>query len=128
MDQPIVGNAVETLADGERGTQPCGDKVAVDDCRGVPAQDARCDQRVRIEGGDPEAAVARVDELDQSAGWQRLGAGVHLDLVREHPRMALAGALVASGLQANLRQRGDAFGQGGHRRHSKALSGENEPL
>ena len=77
---------------------------------------------------NPEAAVARVDELDQSAGWQRLGAGIHLDLVREHPRIALAGALVASGLQANLRQRGDAFGQGGHRRHSKALSGENEPL
>ena len=40
---------------------------------------------------------------DHAASWrplaERLGSGIHRDLVREHPGMAAGGAFVAAGLQ-----------------------------
>jgi hypothetical protein len=90
MDQAIEGPRDHQLAQVARPSQACGKKIGVDRPPRLVVQETRGDQRMAIEEGGAECLAARRLQLDQRPGFQRLGGGVHGDLVGEYPGTALA--------------------------------------
>ncbi len=56
MDQPVIGLGIEPMAQRERALQPRREESAFDMRRGVAAQEARGDQRVRVESSPCRAS------------------------------------------------------------------------
>ena len=134
MDQPVIGPVIKPLAQPQRPLQPAHEKPAADRPGGVAVEDARGEQRVRIEHRDPERVLIRAAQGHQRPRRQRLRRGVHRHLVGENPGMAGFGAAMAAGGEPHLRPAGRIvdFGRAlGRRRRGGDLGGDDvghEPL
>ncbi len=70
---------------------------------GVPAQDPRADERVRVDVGVPEELAAlRLDLRDISRRERRERRGVGIDLIAEDPQMPRGQAALFAALQTQL--------------------------
>ena len=70
---------------------------------GVPAQDPRADERVRVDVGVPEELAAmRLDLRDISGRERRERCGVGIDLIAEDPQMPRGQATLFAALQPQL--------------------------
>src|SRR6185312_8366793 len=108
--EPIVRLAVESLPQSERCPQPRLDELATDGMGGVPAEDARADERVRVDVGiAEELAPLRLDLREIARRERRQRRRVGIDLIAEDPQMSRGQAplFAASGV---------AHGRGRHRR------------
>ena len=106
MDQAIERLVIERIAQGQRARQTLRRKTSASGRR-LRVEQAHRDQAFGIEiAGANILAVIALD-IDHRAGRQRLGGGVHLDLVGKYPGRAGAHAAAFLGLEAD-------GGMGGH--------------
>ena len=108
--EPIPRLVVEAFAQGQGDLEPVHEQGLVERVLDAATDQARADQRIRIDVADPDRLVAAVDD---DAGLARLETAerrtLHVDLVREHPQVPGAQARVFAALEV---QRGklDLFG------------------
>ena len=107
VNQAIERRGIQSLAERERDLQAVDEQWSARRIASIAAEDARADQRVRIDVSVAEEPLAIADHAAQRAGREaRERRAVRVDLVAEHPQMARAEAPVFPRFQAQ-------FGQGG---------------
>ena len=99
MDQAIIGNAHQPVAQRCRLGEAAANEQRVDRRFGVGAEQAGGDQRMGIESHEPQRFTSRGAQGGERARRQGLGLGVHQDLVREGPGMAGPDAAILAGPQ-----------------------------
>ncbi len=100
--QPVVGLRVQPLAQRQRHVEPLHSSARSDGLVGIAADDARADQRVRIDVGVAQELVAVRDAAAPRApgAKRRQRRRGDVDLVAEHPQVPGADAAVLAALQA----------------------------
>ena len=88
VDQAVEGRIEQGLAQGQGMADARGEPVRADLRLRVGVDQPCGDGAGRVEGGEAERAVA-LDQPDQGAGGEVLGAPVHGDFVGEGPGRAL---------------------------------------
>ena len=76
VHQPVERRVVQPLAQRERDLQAVHDQRLARRMRGIATEDARADQRVRIDVGVAEELVAIADDAAQRAGLRSCVSGV----------------------------------------------------
>ena len=104
MDQPVVGHADQPVAQRGGLRQPPAEEQRIDRGVGLGREHAGGDQRMRVEGDQAQRLAARRAQDGERARRQRLGLGVHQDLVGEGPGMAGADATILAGAQQDAGQ------------------------
>ena len=100
VHQPVKRFAIQPLAQGKRDAQPMHQQRCIEWIGGIAPDDARGDQRARIDVGVPEELVLVRVHLHRGAGLelgQRSGGGV--DFIAEDPQVAGAQATVFAALE-----------------------------
>jgi len=99
MDEAIIRRIEQLLAQPQSAFEPAGKKAPADRPGGVAIEQTRSEQGMRVEHCGAEHARVGAPQGDQRAGCERLGLGIHLDLVREDPEVAAFGAPMTPGQQ-----------------------------
>ena len=99
--EPIIRLPIQPLTQGERHLQSMRDEGAAHGMRGILFEDARADQRMRIDVSVTKKSVAVRPQLCQCAGSKRgQGRAVGVDLIAEHPQMPRSETALLATLQA----------------------------
>ncbi len=110
MDEPVIGLVVKPLTQPQRAFEVAHEKAPADRPGGVSVEQARGEQRVRVEHRDAEGALnlprARhggAVQRDERPRRERLRRRIHRHLVGEDPRMAALGPATHAGGEAHHR-------------------------
>jgi hypothetical protein len=99
-DEAPVALRAKPLAQRQSHSQPIDDERAVKPLRGIPADDARADERVRVDIRKPQKLLTVGMNVDRGACLEADERGCRIvDLIAENPQMARPDAPVFSPLE-----------------------------
>ncbi len=107
VSQPVPGRRVEALTERERYLQPMHEERLAGRVPGVAAQDAGADERMRVDVGIAQEAVAIAHDTAERPACEareRRALGIHL--VAEDPEVTRGDPAVLAVLQSQFGERG----------------------